>query len=261
MTLAFSHYNEKARWALDYCGVPYDDRRLMPGFSQVGVMLATRGRGGTPDKVSSRWSTPVLITRDGDTLCDSTAIALWASSSLAGGGDGPLFPQPAVRDLVVELGRELGPYTRLIGYWHLLRDDQMMAKLARDNVSRRQALAFRAFSPVGKILLRRGLRIDDKRYGRALERARTQLALAEQRLAGRRYLVGDRFTAADLTFASLMAPLLLIQRDEGYSAGLPGLDDLSEDARALVTEIRASPAGRFALEMFRRHRHSRHDAS
>src|SRR5215204_5667779 len=28
----FSHYSEKARWALDFKGVPYTPRHLLPGF-------------------------------------------------------------------------------------------------------------------------------------------------------------------------------------------------------------------------------------
>ncbi|MDB6010395.1 MAG: glutathione S-transferase family protein [Gammaproteobacteria bacterium] len=27
-----SHYSEKARWALDFKGIPYAPRRLLPGF-------------------------------------------------------------------------------------------------------------------------------------------------------------------------------------------------------------------------------------
>jgi len=29
---AFSHYSEKARWALDFKGVPYTSHHLVPGF-------------------------------------------------------------------------------------------------------------------------------------------------------------------------------------------------------------------------------------
>jgi len=34
-------------------------------------------------------------------------------------------------------------------------------------------------------------------------------------LHGKRYLLGDRFTAADITFACMAAPALLVQPDEG----------------------------------------------
>src|SRR6185436_16120405 len=147
VTLAFSHYNEKARWALDWCGVDYEERRFLPGFSQLGVAVATRGRGGKADKVSSRWSTPVLVTREGERLCDSTDIARWASERAGGGSPGPLFPRPEVLELVEGFGTKLGPATRLVAYWYALRSPTAMRTLAERNVSRRQALAFRAVAP------------------------------------------------------------------------------------------------------------------
>jgi glutathione S-transferase len=261
VTLVFSHYNEKARWALDYCGIDYEERGFLPGFSQLGVMIATRGRGGAADKVSTRWSTPVLITRDGKTLCDSTDIARWASSAIGGGGPGPLFPEPAVLDLVDALGRELGPYSRRLAYWHAFQSKTAMRTLAERNVSRRQALAFRVVAPVGLGLVKNRLGVDDAGARRALERVRAQLAIAEQRLARGPYLVGDGFTAADLTFASLIAPILLVSRDEGYGATLPEVEELGPEARALITEARATRAGAFAIEVFRRHRRQRHAAA
>jgi glutathione S-transferase len=261
VTLVFSHYNEKARWALDYCGIPYRETRLMPGFSQLGVLVATRGRGGKADAVSSHLSTPVLFTDDGATLCDSTDIARWASSRVSGGGPGPLFPDPAVLELVEGFGRELGPHTRLVGYWHAFRSPTALRTLADANVGRLQAIAAKALAPLGKALLQRGLGLSDERQQRSMDRVRAELALVEARLERGRYLVGDTFSAADLTFAALMAPVLLVSRAEGYGATLPGLDEFGPDARAVVAEMRATRAGRFALDMFARHRHGRAPAA
>lgn len=250
VTLVFSHYNEKARWALEYCGVPFVEQSYMPGFSQLGVMVATRGRGGRSDAVSSRWSTPVLITDGGETLTDSTDIARWASRQL-GPGDGPLFPSPDVLDLVVELGRDLGPYTRIVTYWHAFRSETAMQTLAEANVGRVQALAYRALAPLGRVMIRRGLGIDEARYHRAYDRVLGRAAWAERTLAGSPYLCGDDFTGADLTFAALFAPVVLPPE---YGVVLPTLDELQPDTRELVTTMRATRAGQFTLEMFRRYR-------
>src|SRR6185436_9191869 len=176
VTLAFSHYNEKARWALDWCGVDYEERRFLPGFSQLGVAVATRGRGGKADKVSSRWSTPVLVTREGERLCDSTDIARWASARAGGGDPGPLFPAPAVLDLVVALGRDLGPYTRRAAYFRAFESDAALRALAERNVGPAQATLFRALAPLAKGLIRKRLRIDEEGNRRAVERIRAELA-------------------------------------------------------------------------------------
>jgi glutathione S-transferase len=122
----------------------------MPGFSQLGVLVATRGRGGTADTASSRLSTPVLVADDGTTFCDSTDIARWASARAGANGAGTLFPHPAVLDLVTDFGRELGPHTRLVAYWHAFRSPTALRTLAEENVRPRQALAFRAMAPLGR---------------------------------------------------------------------------------------------------------------
>ncbi len=252
ITIAFSHYNEKARWALDYCGVPYQERRYMPGFSQLAVYAATRGRGGRRDKVSTKLSTPVLITDGGETLCDSTDIARWAAEQ----SGTALFPTPEVLDVVTALGTDLGPYTRLCAYYHVMRVPRILPELATNNVGRAQALAFRAFAPLGKRMLARALTIDTPHAERALAKITAQLDQIETRLARGPYLVGKAFTAADLTFAALMAPALAISHAEGYGASLPAVSELPSDAQAMVAAFRARPSGAFALEMFRRHRHA-----
>ncbi|MEA2123856.1 MAG: glutathione S-transferase, partial [Solirubrobacteraceae bacterium] len=66
--------------------------------------------------------------------------------------------------------------------------------------------------------------------------------------------VGDRFTAADLTFAALAAPIVLPPE---YGVPLPRLDELPAPMAAVVRELREHPAGKFALEMFRTERRAR----
>ncbi|MBW2292390.1 MAG: glutathione S-transferase N-terminal domain-containing protein, partial [Deltaproteobacteria bacterium] len=39
---SLSHYNEKARWALDYKGIPYRSRPVLPGFHQ-GILRRLSG--------------------------------------------------------------------------------------------------------------------------------------------------------------------------------------------------------------------------
>ena len=68
---------------------------------------------------------------------------------------------------------------------------------------------------------------------------------------GRPYLAGERFTAADLTFSALAAPLVLPAE---YGFGLPRPDELSGEAAEVVQEFRGHRAGEHALEMFARHR-------
>ena len=78
-------------------------------------------------------------------------------------------------------------------------------------------------------------------------------ALAE-RLGEREFLCGESFTAADLTWASMVVPAILVTREEGFGASMPTLDEIPEGAVQMVGELRTHPAGQFALRMYREHR-------
>ena len=69
---------------------------------------------------------------------------------------------------------------------------------------------------------------------------------------GRRYLCGERFSAADLTFAALCAPVLVPAM---YGVALPQPEILDEPTAALVERARAHPAGAFALRVIAEYRH------
>jgi glutathione S-transferase len=252
VTIVFSHYNEKARWALDWTGTDYVEEAWMPFFSHFAVIAATRGKGGRSDSASSRFSTPILVTKDGQRICDSTDIARWASAKLPGD---PLFPTPGVIDLVERFGKTIGPSTRLVAYWHLLKSKTALRTITERNVGPVQSTAFRALAPFAKQAIQRTLGVDDRRKARAIEKVKGELVFVEELLSKHRYLAGDHFTAADLTFASLFVPATLPTREEGFAAALCDQSELSEEARDLVAEMRATRAGKFALEMFAKHRH------
>lgn len=61
------------------------------------------------------------------------------------------------------------------------------------------------------------------------------------------YIVGHRFTAADLSFACMAAPILCVQPWEGYGGYLPPVEDLPDELRTVVAAYRAHPAGQFAM--------------
>ncbi len=76
-------------------------------------------------------------------------------------------------------------------------------------------------------------------------------AVAQLLSDGRPYLFGERFTAADLTFSALAAPVLVPAQ---YGVPLPQPDELPVRMAAVVRELRSHPAGAHALAMFARHR-------
>jgi glutathione S-transferase len=71
--------------------------------------------------------------------------------------------------------------------------------------------------------------------------------VAERLRDGRPYLVGDAFSAADLTFAAMAAPCVLPDR---YGVTLPTPDELEAPARARVLAWREHRGGQFALRIY-----------
>ena len=86
----------------------------------------------------------------------------------------------------------------------------------------------------------------------ALERGAVKLRSlfddVSRELVDRRFFVGERFSAADLTFAALSTPMLF--PDEHGSPSLRRAD-LPDDLGALVDELRATTAGQHAMRMYR----------
>lgn len=253
ITIAFSHYNEKARWILERYQVPFLEERYLPLFHFAPVIGATwRQAGGRTDQTSTRFSTPVLVTDAGERICDSTDIVHWVCDRR--GAREAMYPTPEVAELEEHFGRTLGPHARRVAYYHLLADRPISYRLADDNVSPRQSRLLRTVFPLWRAGLRNRLRINEPGYRRSLETVHNELAAVAERLDGRSYLCGDRFTAADMAFACMLSPALLPSVEDGYGARLPQPHELRPDARAVVEDIRATPAGQCALRLFREHR-------
>lgn len=257
VTIRFSHYNEKARWVLDRFRVPYRESPWMPLLHVLGVVAATRGRGrARADRASSRFSTPVLVADDGTVLRDSSEIVRWASDRFAPPG-GDLYPFDEVSALERRLHDDLGPHTRRCAYFYGLDDPSTVAELARRNVPAGQARAFLALRPLIQPALVRALDVTPEAARRSLGKIHRVLDELEPRLEGRRYVVGERFTAADIAFACMLAPAILPTPAEGYAGFLPPIDRVPAPAAELAREIRDRAAGRFALRLFSEERGER----
>lgn len=255
ITIAFSHYNEKARWALDRLAIPYREQACLPGMHAAPVALATwRARDARADGTSSRFSTPVLITAEGRRLCDSTHILEWANAHRRR-DDVDLYADPAAATLEQRFGDRLGAQTRRVAYDWLLRDPARLQALAEANVGAVQARLNRLVGPRVAAVMRRELVVSDAAVRQAEAEVIAEVTAVSALLGRRRYLVASRFTAADLTLASMLSPVLLISRAEGFGATLPTLDDAPPAAAALARRLRATRAGAHAMAMFAAQRH------
>ena len=258
ITIPFSHYNEKARWALQRFCVSFRERPYMPVLHFAPVMIATHfGRYGKSDSASTRFSTPLLITEDGERLCDSSEIVRWVCDRYAD-ADTTLIPNDECLAIERELGESLGPHTRRVAYGLNFGDRRVGAELARRLVGPTQAFVWRMLQRPLVASIYKALEIDPERVERSIDVVRSVFAELGDRIGAREYLVCDRFTVADMAFATMAAPAIMPTQAEGYGGDLPELDELPPRAAEFARELRATTAGRYALRIFAKERHVVH---
>jgi glutathione S-transferase len=257
ITIRPSHYNERARWALDRFAIAYVEQPYMPMLHTVAVAAAVLPAGaGRADRGSTRLSTPVLIDA-GQVIADSGEILAWVDRR-HGDSRTSLRWSPRSLELEQQFAERLGPDARRLAYHYIIDDERGMRELAERNVPRAQARVFTTILPLARRMIHRKLRVDAEHAARSLARIEASFADVDQRLAdGRPYLLGDRFSGADLTFAALASLVLLVQPSEGYGAWLPPIDQAPPEFVAIIRRMRETSAGRFVLRMFAEERGQR----
>lgn len=241
ITIPLSHFCEKARWALDRVGLPY---REEPHAPLLNRLAATRTERGT---------VPVLVCGS-RRLIDSTDILVHADAVCGGG---LLYPRDtALRSEIEALeecfNTELGPHTRRWAYSQLLPHARLLRSLWSRGVPRVEANMVPVIAPVARLLARKAYKITPESAQRSIERVRGIFRNVDELLSdGRQFLAGGLFTAADLTFAALAAPVLLPAECRAVQ---PALDEVPAEMREEVVRLRDTEAGRFALRLFAQER-------
>jgi glutathione S-transferase len=222
--LKVSPYNEKARWALDHKRVPHVRRAAVPGRHEP---IARRLCGGS--------TLPVLLL-NGDAIGDSTAIVAtverrWPAPALY-----PADPAERSRALEVEdfFDEQLGPYVRLLMLRYLLPNPKLMMGTFAPGVRGPRALVARATFPRLRRRVTASFGIDERSVANAFAKLRVAGEAFRAELKPSGYLVGEAFSVADLTLASMVAPVVAPlefpypQPQRGHSALAPVREALSE---------------------------------
>ena len=243
ITIPISHYCEKARWALDWAGIGYRERAHLQIFHWVAVRRAGGGK-----------TAPVLVLGD-RVLADSAEIVEEADALAP--PDRRLFPDdPAtateVRALEDDFDTRLGPHGRRWMYYGLRGRRDLAIDYACTGVPDWQRRALPVVYPVAARAIDRVLDISPATAAESEAFVSAVFDQVAERLDdGRPYLCGERFTAADLTFAALAASVLMPPE---YGVPLPQPEELPAAMATKVRELREHPAGAHALAMFRENR-------
>ncbi len=215
VTIPISHYCEKARWALDRADVAYRERAHVQAFHRAATL---RAGGGL--------TAPVFVSPAG-VLADSADILAWASAR--GPSQRRLYPSDRlgaieVRQLEASFDARLGPHSRRWLYQQLRERRDLALRYGCVGVPIWEERALRWAYPALFRILARVLDVKPATAAVAEAEVRAVFAAVAERLAdGRPYLCGERFTAADLTFSALAAPMLM---PEGHGVPLPPAEEL-----------------------------------
>jgi glutathione S-transferase len=239
-TFAMSHYSEKIRWTLDDSRIPYREVCMTPVFHMLPAL--TMGKRG-------QTTLPVLQTPQ-TAVQDSPRILQWLSHN-----KGPLQTMPAelmpamqaVEQRFNAIGKDVARFLYANSFGVA---DAHIVKLWTDFASPLQAAIIRTGYPVIRWAFKQKLQINPKRCALAQTRITEVMAWLEAQLAsGHTYLVGDRFTVADITAAALLAPIACpaqhpVYGDPAYQAGMA----------AAIAPWRGRPALAWVRKMYDTHR-------
>ncbi len=238
--LEISHYNEKARWALDYKGVEHVRRAVTPALQQFTARRLRAGR-----------TVPILEV-DGRAIGDSTKIIEEIERRWP---EPPLYPaDPKERGRALELedyfdeqcGHDL---RRVLFNDNMAEPERFLAMLYGADHPRIGLLT--ALSPLFCQVVKLRFRIRPETVEQSREMVRAAFDKTEAEVGPSGYLVGESFTVADLTAASILA-LIVMPPEFPYIKLHP--DERTAQSRRFRDSLNDRPGFKWVEDMYARHR-------
>jgi len=288
ITISFSHYCELARWALDWCGVAYDEYGAAPlqhVFPTLSIRIGKQGShlssssrttevalpGLSPEELDSKKkrdektdkaarvaAVPVAVAPDGVIWLDSWDIA--ERSGMKG-----IDPQ-----LKLLLDHDVGPLSRQFAYYFVLKESNSNVWNALCTTNRHWIWKLLWWLGLSGFLKRRLLGVMKTDNAEAFRTCKEQLERAMARLdeivvarSKERHIdlipPVDLIDIGDLAIASLVAPLVNppLYCNGIFEFAFDLLMRQDGDMRQEVLRWRGSTAGRFAMGLYQSYRRQR----
>jgi glutathione S-transferase len=206
---AISHYCEKARWAVDHCGIGYEPRFVMPGVNR-SIAKKLGAKSG---------SLPFMHTASG-VVAGSAAVIDWADAhrgtmrqSLAGADS------VEVRDIEQRLDDVLGVHVRRFYYSDALINDPASVRpiFSRGLPLLQKITVTTGWSQIVRVMIR-WMDLGPQQGRESRDIVESELDWLDGLLSdGRPFLTGQQFTRADITAASLLAPFVTPETHPMYA--------------------------------------------
>ena len=221
-----SHFCEKARWALDYKGLDYTTKNLLPGLHVK-----------TTKKLAARSSVPILE-HDGRSVQGSEQIITYLDEHFPEKKLTPVNSHDAQFALEWEryLDREIGVHLRRYVYHTLLQHPDLVIGFFATGGPFWAKPFLKVVFPKLSRTMRKLMDINEATAAKSRQSMLMALERLNDALDEKSYLVGERFSRADLTAAALLAPLFMPpQFGLAWPAAMP--EPLQSDVRALAPQL------------------------
>ena len=242
-TFNISHFSEKARWALDFEGIPYAEKVLLPGPHQ----LVTR-------RIARRTHVPVLG-HDGQYVQGSSAILDYIADRLGGTRLTAIDPteRARARELETTLDQAFGLGVQQVLYSALLEDRRTVVDLwSYGGPFWARGFYAVAYPAVASVVKRMYKTTDAAAVARTKQRFVTTFDELDAVLAKQPYLGGDAPNRLDITLAALLAPVCRVPEHRmRWPAMPPALADFE-------ASLSGRPTWNHVLRMYRNHRKPNH---
>jgi len=193
----FSHFNEKARWALDFKGIPHSRRTVLPGLQTKELR-----------RISGQRKVPVLL-MDGRVIHDSTHIIAALEEKHP---QLPLYPSDEkLKKQALEweefFDEEVGPCVRDVMFYIGMSNTGFVARCFAGHRGFLFQKFYQCLLLMSRKKTRKYLNLTPETFKRNCDKIRAGLARIEKEQQPGGYLVGDAFSIADLSAAALLSPL------------------------------------------------------
>ena len=239
--------SETSRWALDYYGIQVDERRHAPPFIFIAIGL-NKGK-----------KFPLYL--DEGLKLDGVEQILKHFNERSSGAR-QLTPPEHRTEIEAHWQRfnaTMGPAVVTWAYTHLLPHRSIMISPLSMGSPAYQQWFVKFGYPIPKRMLWNALKLSKPRADEALKTILATFAFVDDLLAdNRKWLVGERMTLADLSFAVSGAPLVLPEGYGGYpnqSGPIPTLEQWPVEPRSTIEKMRQTRAGQFILRMYSEERY------
>jgi len=214
----YSHFNEKARWALEWKRVPHRRVSHLPGPHMRAIK-----------KLSGQTATPVLDL-GGEIVAGSAQIIDALEQRFP---EAALYPEDLEqRERALEIQRwfdaEIGSKVRRALFSVMLGEPGYLCAMFSTGHSAPARAFYRAAFPLARGLIRKGNGVTSQAaIDEGFEGTRSGFEFVAKHAGPSGHLVGDRFSVADLTAAALLAPAVNpghpdMRKPEPIPAGMRG---------------------------------------